>query len=113
MLRLIQHFRDKAVGKVPSGSKRSSKWPKVRKAFIEKNGACAVCGGKKHLEIHHKSPFHKHPELELDPSNLIALCEGGINCHLAFGHLGNYRSFNQDVEQDAVVWKDKIAKRPK
>ncbi len=68
------------------------------------------------MEAHHKLPFHLHPELELEDSNLIPLCEekeDGINCHLAFGHLGNFKSFNKDVEADAGTWNEKIKNRPK
>lgn len=97
------------------GKKRSSKWPKARKEFLAKNKSCAVCGGKKKLEVHHIKPFHAHPELELDPSNLIILCEGQkeVNCHLWFGHLGNYQSFNENIVKDAADWSDKVKNRPK
>jgi 5-methylcytosine-specific restriction protein A len=56
-------------------------------------------------------PFHLDQALELDPSNLIALCEGSkeVNCHLFVGHLGNYKGFNPDVESDAKLWASKLA----
>lgn len=97
------------------GKKRSGKWPAVRKAFLKKNPNCAVCDGKKKVEVHHKKPFHLHPELELDESNLITLCENkndGVNCHLLFGHLGNFKSLNENVEDDSKLWKNKIKRRP-
>ena len=102
--------------KIEKKHPRSSKWPKVRKDFLAKNPACAVCGGKKKLNVHHMRPFHLHPDLELDPANLITLCEdddNGINCHLAIGHLGSFKSFNESVIEDAKVWSDKIKSRPK
>ena len=74
-----------------------------------------MCGGKVKLEVHHKKPFHIHPELELDPTNFITLCEadkGGVNCHLLFGHLGNFKSLNDTVETDAAQWNTKIKSRP-
>lgn len=98
------------------GSKRSSKWPAVRKKFLANNPACAVCGatnGKR--EVHHIRPFHLHPNLELDSSNFITLCENkndGINCHLSFGHLGSFKSYNVDVVADAKTWNNKIKGRP-
>lgn len=101
--------------KVPKGSKRSGKWPAVRRAHLLSNPVCVMCGGKKKLEAHHIRPFHLHPELELDPSNLITLCENkadGVNCHLLFGHLGNFKSFNANVEADAKAWNKKIKTRP-
>lgn len=102
--------------KVPKGKRRSSKWRSVRADFLKQNPACSVCGGKKKLEVHHIRPFHLEPELELDPLNLITLCENdgdGVNCHLLFGHLGNFKSFNKNVRDDADVWKLKINGRPK
>ena len=97
------------------GKKRSSKWSSLRKRFLA-GKVCAVCGGKKKLEAHHIKPFHLDQALELDEMNLIALCENkkdGINCHLAFGHLGNFKSFNVDVRADASQWSQKIQTRPK
>lgn len=90
-------------------SKRSGKWPTLRKNFL-KGKACAVCDGTKKLEAHHKKPFHLHPQLELEESNLIALCEGNreINCHLFVGHLGNFKGYNPDVEADAAEWNKKL-----
>ncbi len=98
------------MDKKPLEHKRSSKWPEVRKVFLM-GKTCAVCGGKKKLEAHHKKPFHLHPDKELDPANLIALCEGNkeVNCHLFVGHLGNFRGFNPEVEKDAGEWKEKLS----
>ena len=101
--------------KVPKGAKRSDKWPTLRKHFLQTNKTCAMCGGTKHLEVHHVRPFHTHPELELDPKNLIVLCENkkdGVNCHLLFGHLGNFKSINATVVSDAKSWCEKIKERP-
>jgi len=98
------------------GAKRSNKWPAVRKKFLAENPACAVCGatnGKR--EVHHIHPFHLHPELELDPTNFITLCENkkdGVNCHLLFGHFGNFKSVNVNVVEDSKIWNKKIKERP-
>ena len=67
------------------------------------------------LEVHHIKPFHLNPALELDPINLATLCESkkdGVNCHLWFGHLGNFKSFNVDVIADALFWFNKLKNRP-
>lgn len=110
--RLAHHVRDRLAGKVPRGKKRSGGWPTVRKRHLAKHPACEVCGGKKKLEVHHIRPFHVHPELELDPKNLITLCETGkhgVSCHLWFGHLGNFTTrYNLDVYQDAADWDEKV-----
>ncbi len=80
---------------------RSSKWPAVRNAWIKTHPTCAACGGKDKLQVHHKLPFHLHPELELNPINLLTLCEGTRECHLRFGHFFNWQRYNPDVERMA------------
>jgi hypothetical protein len=100
---------------MPKGLKRSGHWPAARKAHLAKHPLCEVCGGKKKLEVHHIKPFHLHPELELDPTNFITLCENdkdGVNCHLLFGHLGNFKSYNENVVHDSKEWCNKIKTRP-
>lgn len=112
---IIQRLIDAARGKHPLASARSGHWPTVRKQHLEDHAECAVCGGTAKLEVHHIRPFHLHPALELEPTNLITLCEankGGVNCHLLFGHLGNFKSFNTSVIQDAMAWILKIKNRP-
>lgn len=59
----------------PFENRRSPHWSTVRKAHLEKHPACEVCGATAKLEVHHKLPFHLHPALELEGSNLITLCE--------------------------------------
>jgi len=81
---------------------RSSHWHSVRETFIKTHNTCAACGNTTKLQVHHKQPFHLHPDLELDPSNLITLCESTTKCHLEIGHLGNWKSFNPDVVEDAA-----------
>jgi hypothetical protein len=112
---LIRHLIDAAKGKHPLASARSGHWPAARKGHLATHPCCAVCGGTAKLEVHHIRPFHLHPELELDPANFVTLCEankGGINCHLAVGHLGSFKSFNTTVKADAIAWLLKIKNRP-
>jgi len=112
---IIKHLVDAAQGKHPLGTARSGKWPTVRKNYLALHPVCEVCGGKEKLEVHHKKVFHLNPQLELDPNNLITLCESGangINCHLAVGHLGNFKSFNPSVEADAKIIRARIQNRP-
>jgi 5-methylcytosine-specific restriction protein A len=95
------------------GAVRSSKWPAVMKAYRAEHPTCAVCGKGASLinpqNIHHVKPFHLHPELELDPTNLITLCRVD---HLIFGHLKNFKSFNITVREDSALWYNKITTRP-
>lgn len=112
---LIKKIKDVVQGKANWNNTRSPKWGSIRKKFLLINNKCAVCGSKKKLEVHHIKPFNQHPELELDMKNLITLCESknnGVTCHLLFGHLGNYRSINKNVEIDVKNWNNKIQNRP-
>ena len=112
---MFTHLIDAVQGKHPLSAKRSDHWPTVRKQHLALQPVCQMCGGLEKLQVHHIRPFHVHPDLELDPSNLVTLCEAkreGANCHLLFGHLGNFRSWNVDVEADAQEWHEKIASRP-
>ena len=77
---------------------RSSKWEAVRSHHLEIEPTCAACGTNKNLVAHHILPVHLWPELELDDSNLITLCESD---HLTFGHGGDWRAFVPSVREDA------------
>ena len=113
-MEFLQRMKHTIQGKMPLGAKRSGHWPTVRKHHLEKNPACAVCGGTEKIEVHHIKPFHLFPALELDPTNLITLCESkhnGVNCHLLFGHLGNFKCLNSTVVEDTEKWNKKIAER--
>lgn len=84
-----------------TGGKRSSGWSKLEKEFIKLYPACAACGTKKSLQVHHILPFHIYPELELDKGNLITLCRGSKDCHLNVGHGNNFRAWNPNVKEDS------------
>ena len=96
------------------GVPRSDKWPEVRAEFMKTHKTCAACGSDKDIQIHHIQAFHTHPELELDPSNFMPLCEGGSekNCHRMFGHLDNWQSINETSREDAMIMLKKIQERP-
>lgn len=89
---------------------RSSQWKKVRQEHLKEFSKCAVCGKTKDLEVHHIQPVHLKPELELDPENLITLCSN--SCHLLFGHLMDFKSWNPKIIEDALAFKNRISKRP-
>lgn len=110
-MEIVKNITEIVQGKRLWNQKRSKFWPKLRKQFIKEHKACAICGGTHKLEVHHKLPFNTHPELELDINNLILLCENkkyGVNCHLLFGHLGNYKRYNINIEDDIKIWKSKL-----
>lgn len=88
---------------------RSPRWKKLRLEHMARNPRCAVCGGTCNVVPHHIVPFHKEPSRELDPDNLISLCEGDtFNCHLFFGHFRNWCKYNPDVVEDAHIWSEKL-----
>ena len=89
--------------KVPLGHERSGHWRSVRAAHLLTHPACAACGGTDHLECHHIVPFHVDSSRELDPSNIIVLCEHpSHNDHLIFGHFLNFKHWNPNVVHDAI-----------
>ena len=97
------------------GAPRSPRWPQVRSEWLAAHNFCFACGGLVNLEVHHKRPFHLYPELELNPSNFVTLCSrsrGGVNCHLFFGHLGNWvYYYNPDtIEQLCTEYRTMFAK---
>src|SRR6266704_2175619 len=90
--------------------------------------ACVACGYKGDgIQVHHIKPFHLHPHLELDPDNLITLCQvDGREHHLLLGHLDEWASYNEHVRADAkhfyrkkaahiradAAWQKKMMHRP-
>ena len=88
-------YRDFAAGITVS---RNPEWPKVRGSQLIQHPVCAMCGKKTSLQVHHCLPFHLWPEHELNPKNLVTLCENReFPCHLLVGHLGDWKCFNPDV----------------
>lgn len=90
-------------------SSRSPKWRDIRAKHVERQPYCQGCGSRNNLEVHHIEPYHVNPNRELDPTNLITLCK---KCHLTFGHLMDYKSWNVDVIEDCRNYFSKIKKRP-
>lgn len=89
---------------------RSPKWPQLRKEHLNSQPTCVACGRKNKLEVHHIEPVHLNPDRELDPSNLLTLCDNP--CHFVFGHLMNYKSWNPSVINDCATYFNKITQRP-
>lgn len=89
---------------------RSPSWSAVRKKHIEKQPCCQACGSCKRPEVHHIIPVHVDPSKELDPNNLITLCDK--YCHFIFGHLMNYKSWNDNVVEDSRVYYKKVINKP-
>lgn len=110
---MIAGLFSRILGVVSLGSPRSGMWRKVREEHLRNNPECAVCGRRKNLVPHHVVPVHVDPSLELEPHNLITLCEGpSFNCHLFFGHLRDWSSFNPEVRKDAEAWRRRLESKP-
>lgn len=90
---------------------RSGKWPTLRKKHLEKQPCCMACGSCKKPEVHHIVPVHLEPARELDPDNLITLCDK--HCHFVFGHFMDYKSWNENIVNDASWYLKNIKDRPK
>lgn len=91
--------------------KRSSSWPKVRSEHLKKQPCCQCCGSCIKPEVHHIIPVSIDPAKELDPNNLITLCDK--YCHFIFGHLMDWKSYNIDIVKDSKDFFVKKKNSPK
>lgn len=99
--------------RIIQGVPRSPEWDTVRKKWLKENPRCVVCDRTTKLNVHHIKPYHLYPELELDLTNFVTLCENtGINCHFIFGHLGDWIAYNPTITEDSKQMNDKIKNRP-
>jgi hypothetical protein len=112
---LVHHYSLQLQKALFTASKpRSSKWPTVRRKHLSEHPICAGCGrtedelpSDSKIEVHHIKPFHLFPELELDPTNLVTLCEcPDCEDHLDDGHTYEGKSSwsinNPDVLETAA-----------
>ena len=83
---------------------RSSRWDKLSRQVRRQRPLCERCKQQGRItaatEVHHKRSVERHPELEYDPNNLLALCH---YCHQEiegrqFGlNRGNKRAMREDA----------------
>jgi hypothetical protein len=85
--------------------KRSQKWAALRKEHLAKQPECQACGKSLNLQVHHIIPLHIDKTRELDPDNLITLCENvksSVFCHYTFGHLGiSWLKYDPNIIENA------------
>lgn len=81
---------------------RSPYWPALERWHLNQEPSCQACGSLVRLQVHHILPIHLFPAQELDPSNLITLCESAQRCHLMIGHNGCWHRYNEHVRSDAA-----------
>jgi 5-methylcytosine-specific restriction protein A len=91
---------------------RSPRWRAVEREHLKAEPFCRGCGTIVRLQVHHILPFAAHPELELDPANLITLCMGANECHERIGHGGNFACYNPNVRRDAFEARMRPKRRP-
>lgn len=95
-------------------TRRSSRWPAARRRHLKANPVCAACGSQTGLEVHHIIPVHTvlGKEKELDPENLLTLCEArkgsGRDCHFLFGHSLFWRGWNPWAVADAAEFFSRV-----
>jgi hypothetical protein len=85
---------------------RSGGWNALRKRHLAKQPTCQACGKKSQLAVHHIIPLHVDKSKELDPTNLITLCENPHStfCHYTFGHLGiSWLKWDANIIYDAAI----------
>ena len=91
---------------------RAPEWDDVEKEFLRENPACAACGGTYNVRAHHILPYHLCPEKELDPENLLPLCEASVRmCHYRIGHGFDWAAYYPDVRAMAAAELARIQKR--
>ena len=78
--------------------KRSPRWYSLRRRVLRGANGCEACATMTGLQVHHVKPVYTHPELELDPSNLLVLCR---TCHLLIGHGGSWMHINPMARDSA------------
>lgn len=106
LLKSVKHAMNVARSAIHEAHKsvnRSPHWVKTEHEHLRTNPTCAACTGTDHVQVHHVQPFHLHPELELDPTNLMTLCMGPKECHLQLGHGGDFRKYNPLVRTSVTA----------
>lgn len=106
---MLTRFFDFLAGKPMAA--RSPQWAKLRDEFLREHPTCAACGSRDYIVPHHLMPVHLFPTLELDPANLLPLCEGTRQCHFRIGHAFSWRHFNRFAAQDAALQLKRIRSR--
>lgn len=117
----VQTLLNEDIKKGKPAVKRSPHWETARKKHLKDNPACAACGNTKNVQVHHIRPFHLFPELELEPTNFISLCETEVvdddktndNHHLHLGHGGDFHKNNEKVLEDVDKYRQEKLKLPK
>lgn len=106
------HLEAGKFGALPPRTEWAYEFSKVRKELLSKKPLCEACGASPEevgpLNAHHVISVKRIEEEGLDPAlktdinNLIVLCRGGQDCHLKYGHGGNFSTSNPHVRRDSA-----------
>lgn len=94
---------------------QSRRWRSIAARHLREYPACAACGSTSRVRPHHVIPVSVDPSRQYDHSNLLSLCESythGVNCHLFFGHGGQWDTYNPNAIADAFSWRAARTIRP-
>ena len=81
----LRNWRGIVISKIRARSRRSDKRYRTwRKAVIERDMECQICGSVKALNAHHLNNWKDHPKDRYNVDNGKVLCRG---CHKAFHNL--------------------------
>ena len=86
-----------AKGPIRPKVRRDPRWSTARKDYLKHHPVCVACGTKNKLEVHHVIPVHVDKGRELDPTNMITLCQDD---HLVFGHFHDWQAWNPAAAVD-------------
>ena len=74
---IVHWYENNGIGE--TAKKRNNyTYRQWRKAILERDKKCIVCGSEKNLQAHHIKSFAQHPSLRFDLDNGITMC---IDCH--------------------------------
>lgn len=75
--RIVHWYENNGIGE--TAKKRNNyTYRQWRKAVIERDGKCKMCGAVDNLHAHHIRPFSQYPESSFDIENGLTLCHA---CH--------------------------------
>ena len=74
----------KRVSEAQGGTHLGWRWSKLRKAYMQKNPLCGMCGKCADV-VHHIRQRSTHPELTYRWTNLLSMCHSCHDAHHNFG----------------------------
>lgn len=85
---------------------RSPRWPALSRAHLAAHPRCEACGAAAGVVAHHVVPVHIDRARELDPANLVSMCNPH-GCHLYLAHCGRWDWYSPEV-RDLCRWLQRL-----